>query len=169
MERQTTKMGGNIITLIGPELKVGERAPNFAVRNTDLFQVTLDDYRGKIKLVSVAPSLDTTLCDLQAKRFNQEAGSLRPNVKVVSISMDLPFALKRWTLSNPGLSIELLSDYIDASFGSGYGVLIKELRLLNVAVFILDQNDIIRYIEIVEENHSQPNYEKALESLRQLP
>jgi thiol peroxidase len=168
MERNKTTMGGNIITLVGPELKIGERAPNFAVRTTDLFQVTLDDYRGKRKLISVAPSLDTTICDLQTRRFNQETAGLPGNVKSLSISMDLPFALKRWSQSTTGLSVDLLSDYIDASFGLAYGVLIKELRLLNRAVFIIDESDVLRYIEVVSENDNHPNYAAALEALKRL-
>jgi thiol peroxidase len=167
-ERQTTTMGGNVITLMGPELKVGERAPNFAVRTTELFQVTLDDFRGKRKLVSVAPSLDTTICDLQTRRFNQEAAVLPGNVKVLSVSMDLPFALKRWSQSLTGPAVELLSDYINASFGLAYGVLIKELRLLNRAVFLIDEADVVRYIEIVSENDNHPNYAAALEALKRL-
>ncbi len=167
-ERKTTTMGGNVITLVGPELKVGERAPDFALRTTELFQVTLADYRGKRKLVSVAPSLDTTICDLQTRRFNQEAGGLPGNVRVLSVSMDLPFALKRWSQSATGLSVDLLSDYLDASFGVSYGVLIKELRLLNRAVFIIDESDVLRYVEVVSENDNHPNYAAALEALKRL-
>ncbi len=167
-ERKTTTMGGNIITLLGPELQIGTRAPDFAVRTTDLYQMTLDDYRGKRKLVSVSPSLDTTICDLQTRRFNQEAAALPGNVRVLSISMDLPFALKRWAQSVTSLSVELLSDFIDASFGLAYGVLIKELRLLNRAVFIIDESDVVRYAEVVSENDNHPNYAAALEALKRL-
>ncbi|MBN2353033.1 MAG: thiol peroxidase [Spirochaetales bacterium] len=167
-ERKTTTMGGNIITLLGQELQVGTRAPDFAARTTELYQVTLDDYRGKRKLVSVSPSLDTTICDLQTRRFNQEAAVLPGIVKVLSMSMDLPFALKRWAQSVTGLSIELLSDYIDASFGLSYGVLIKELRLLNRSVFIIDEADVVRYAEVVSENDNHPNYAAALEALKRL-
>jgi thiol peroxidase len=168
MERKVTTMGGNILTLVGPELKIGERAPDFAVRTTELLQVTLDDYRGKRKIVSVAPSLDTTVCDLQTRRFNQEAAGFKDNVKILSVSMDLPFALKRWSQSCSGLVVELLSDYLDASFGLAYGVLIKELRLLNRSIFIIDESDVIRYIEVVEENQNHPNYAAALEALKRL-
>ena len=168
MERNATKMGGNSITLAGPELKAGDKAPDFTVRTTDLYQMSLDDYQSKIKLIFASPSLDTSICDLVAKRFNQEAKALPGNVKVMSVSMDLPFALKRWAMASGPLVIDLLSDYLDAAFGSNYGVLIKELRLLNRAVFLIDQNNSLRYVEIVEENNNEPNYERVFETLRRL-
>jgi thiol peroxidase len=168
MERNTTKMGGNSITLVGPELKIGDKAPDFTMRTTDLYQMSLDDYQGKIKLIFVSPSLDTSICDLVAKRFNKEAKALAGNVKVLSVSMDLPFALKRWAMATGPLAIELLSDYLDAAFGINYGVLIKELRLLNRAVFLIDSDNIIRHLEIVEENNNQPNYAQVFETLRRL-
>jgi thiol peroxidase len=168
MERNVTTMGGNIVTLVGPDLKIGDKAPDFTVRNTDLFQVSADDYRGKRKLISVAPSLDTTVCDLQTRRFNQEAAGFKDNVKVLSVSMDLPFALKRWAQSATNLAVELLSDFIDASFGLAYGVLIKELRLLNRAVFIIDEKDVLRYVEVVTENDNHPNYAAAVEAVKRL-
>lgn len=169
MEKKATKMGGNVITLAGPELKTNERAPNFAVRSTELFQVTLDDYRGKIKFLSVIPSLDTSVCEEQTRRVNREAAALQGgNVKFMSISMDLPFALKRWALENGELALDLLSDSIDASFGMAYGVLIRELRLLNRSVFIIDSADILRYAEIVPENYDLPDLDRAFDALRRL-
>lgn len=169
MGQRTTKMGGNDITLLGPELRVNERAPGFVARSTDLFQVTLEDYRGKIKFFSVIPSLDTSVCEEQTRRVNREAAALRGgNVKIASLSMDLPFALKRWAIVNGELALELLSDSIDASFGMGYGVLIRELRLLNRSIFIVDADDIIRYIDIVRENHDLPDLDRAFDALRRL-
>ncbi|HDR14057.1 MAG TPA: thiol peroxidase [Desulfobacteraceae bacterium] len=168
MDRKQTKMGGNLITLLGPELKAGDKAPDFNVRSTELFQVTLSDYRGKPKLISVAPSLDTTVCDRQTRRINQEATDLQGRVKFISMSMDLPFALKRWAMNAGPLALELLSDYIDASFGMHYGVLIQELRLLNRSLFLIDDQDVIRYMEVVEENYSEPDYDRAFDALRRL-
>jgi thiol peroxidase len=168
MERKTTTMGGNILTLIGPELKIGDKAPDFTVRTADFIQVSLDDYRGKRKVISVAPSLETTVCDLQTRRFNQEAAGFSGNVRVLSVSMDLPFALKRWSQSETSLVVDLLSDHLDGSFGLAYGLLIKELRLLNRAVFVIDENDVIRYVEVVTENDNHPNYAAAVEAVRRM-
>mgnify|MGYP006302737283 CR=1 FL=1 len=168
MERQETKMGGNIVTLIGPKLEEGEEAPDFSVLDNDLMPKHLDDYQGKVKLISVVPSLDTKVCDLQTRKFNELAVDMDPDVVVLTISMDLPFAQKRWC-GNAGVErVETLSDHRYASFGEQYGVLIEELRLLNRAIFIIDKQEIIRYIEIVEENHNHPDYDKALEGLKNL-
>jgi thiol peroxidase len=168
MERQTTTMGGNLLTLIGPELKIGDKAPDFTVRTADFIQVSLDDYRGKGKLISVAPSLETTVCDKQTRRFNKEAARFADNVKVLSVSMDLPFALKRWSQTEKTLAIDLLSDHLDACFGLAYGLLIKELRLLNRAVVVIDGNDAIQYVEVVSENDNEPNYAAALAAVKRL-
>ena len=168
MERQTTTMGGNLLTLLGPELKTGDKAPDFTVRTADFIQVSLDDYRGKRKLISVAPSLETTVCDKQTRRFNKEAGAFADHVKVLSVSMDLPFALKRWSQTEKNLSLELLSDHMDGSFGLAYGLFIKELRLLNRAVILIDENDVIQYMEVVNENDNEPNYAAALAAVKRL-
>ena len=168
MERKVTTMGGNILTLIGPELKTGDKAPDFTARTADFVQVSLADYQGKRKVISVAPSLDTTVCDQQTHRFNKEASSFADSVRVISVSMDLPFALKRWAQSEKTLVVDLLSDHMDAAFGLSYGVLIKELRLLNRAVFIIDENDVIRYVEVVSENDNPPNYAAALDAVKRM-
>jgi thiol peroxidase len=167
-ERQVSKMGGNVITLIGPELRVGDRAPDFTVLDIDLLPKSLDDFQGKIKLISAVPSLDTGVCDLQTRKFNELAVDLSPEVEVLSISMDLPFAQKRWCNLSGSTRVETLSDHRYANFGENYGILIKELRLLNRSIFLLDKDDNIRYIEIVEENHNQPDYDAAMEALRAL-
>ena len=167
-ERQVTKMGGNIITLIGPDLHVGDPSPDFTVLNTDLLPKTLGDFQGKIKLISAVPSLDTGICDQQTKKFNKLASGLSPDIEVLAISMDLPFAQKRWCNITGCNKVETLSDHRFASFGENYGILIKELRLLNRSIFILDKDDHIRYIEIVEENYNQPDYDSVMETLRNL-
>ena len=167
-ERQVTKMGGNIITLIGPELQVGDTAPDFTVLNNDLLPTTLEDYQGKVKLISVVPSLDTGVCDAQTRKFNEMATDFSPEIEVLTISMDLPFAQKRWCGAAGIDRVQTLSDHYYASFGENYGVLINELRLLNRSIFLIDKTDIIRYIEIVKENHNHPNYDAALEALNSL-
>lgn len=168
MERKGTKMGGNPVTLIGPELKIGDKAPDFSVLDNTLNSRSSNDFRNKIKLISVVPSLDTKVCDMQTRRFNDLALDFSDKVIVLTISMDLPFAQERWCGAAGVNRVITLSDHRDASFGKNYGVLIKELRLLNRAVFIIDENDIIRYKEIVVENHNHPDYEKALEALKSL-
>ena len=137
MERVETKMGGNDITLIGPELAVGEEAPDFTVLDNDLLPKGLDDYKGKIKLISVVPSLDTGVCATQTRKFNEAAAGFSDDVVILTLSMDLPFAQKRWCGAEGIDNVITLSDHKLASFGEAYGVLIKELRLLNRAVFFL--------------------------------
>jgi thiol peroxidase len=168
MERQITKMGGNPITLVGPELKVGESAPDFTVIDNALNPKSLKDFEGKIKMISVVPSLDTKVCDMQTRRFNEMAVGFSDNVVVLTISMDLPFAQGRWCGAAGVDRVITLSDHLEASFGNNYGLLIKELRLLNRAVLLIDTGNVIRYIEIVEENHELPNYEKVLEALSKI-
>jgi thiol peroxidase len=141
---------GNPLTIIGNELRVGDRAPEFSVLDADLKEVHLSDFKGKIKLISVTPSLDTPVCDMQARRFNQEAAKLPEDVVVLNISMDLPFAISRFCTTAGIDRVKAYSDHKDASFGDSFGVLIKELRLLARSIFIIDRNDTIRYIEIVQ-------------------
>jgi len=169
MERKgMVTFAGNPLTLIGNEVKVGDKAPSFTVLDKDLSEVMLSDFAGKVKIISVTPSLDTPVCDLQARKFNEEAGSLGDTVVVINISMDLPFAIARFCTSAGIEKIRTLSDHRDASFGNAYGVLIKELRLLSRSIFVIDQLDIIRYIELVPEITNQPDYEKALAEARKL-
>lgn len=159
---------GNPITLLGSGLKIGDKAPDFTVLDAKLKEVRLKDFTGKIKLISVTPSLDTSVCDAQARRFNQEAVKLPDSVVVINISMDLPFAIGRFCTTASIDKVKTFSDHRDASFGTNYGVLIKELRLLSRSIFILDEDDIIRYIEIVPEITHHPDYEKAIESAKSL-
>lgn len=158
--------GGKPVNLLGNELKVGDEAPDFKVINNDLEEKTLADYHGKIRLISVVPSIDTGVCSIQTNRFNEEAKKLE-NVQVLTISMDLPFAQKRWKEVNHVESLELLSDYRNADFGEKYGVLIKELRLLARSIFIVDTNNKITYVEYVNEVTEHPDYDKALEAAKQ--
>jgi thiol peroxidase len=153
------------LTLIGPDVKVGDKAPDFTVLNSELLDVQLNDFSGKIKVISVTPSLDTPVCDLQARRFNHEAASLPHDVVVLNISMDLPFAISRFCTVAEIDRVKALSDHRDAAFGTAYGVLIKELRLLARSIFIIDKNNIVRYREIVPDQSNHPDYDKALEAL----
>lgn len=156
---------GNPITLVGTEVKVGDQAPNFQVLANDLSLVTLETYKGAVKLISVVPSIDTGVCDAQIRRFNEDAASIE-NAKVLTISVDLPFAQKRWCAANGLENVVTLSDHRDLSFGEAYGVVMKELRLLARAVFVVDSNDKVVYVEYVSEGTSHPNYEAALEAAK---
>lgn len=158
---------GNPLTLIGPEIRAGSKAPDFEVLAQDLSTVRLASLKGKTLLISVTPSLDTPVCDAQAKRFNQEAVKL-PGVEILNISMDLPFAQKRWCGAAGIDRVQVLSDHRDGSFGRAYGVLIKELRLLTRAIFAVDSAGAIRYVEYVPEVTSHPNYDAALAAVRTL-
>ncbi|GAB4247901.1 MAG: thiol peroxidase [Acidobacteriota bacterium] len=158
---------GNPLTLLGPELKVGDRAPDFEVIGKDLQPVTLADTEGKVRIFSVVPSIDTPVCDSQTRRFNQEATQL-PGVGVYTVSMDLPFAQARWCAAADVNRVVMLSDHRDASFGLHYGTLIKELRLECRAIFVVDQDGVLRYVEYVPEVTAHPNYEATLEAVRAL-
>lgn len=157
---------GNPVTLLGNQVKVGEKAPNFSVLANDLSAVTLDDSKGSVRLISVVPSLDTGVCDAQTRRFNEEANKL-DNVKVLTVSVDLPFAQKRWCGANGIENVQTLSDHRDLSFGEAYGVAIQELRLLARAVFVVDSNDQVTYAEYVSEATNHPDYEAAIEAAKQ--
>ncbi|WML45660.1 thiol peroxidase [Neobacillus sp. PS3-40] len=156
---------GNQITLLGTEVKVGDKAPNFTVLANNLTEVTLDDSKGQVRLISVVPSLDTGVCDAQTRRFNEEASKLG-NVKILTISVDLPFAQTRWCGANGIENVQTLSDHRDLSFGEAYGVAIKELRLLARAIFVVDSNDLVTYVEYVSEATNHPNYEAAIEAAK---
>jgi thioredoxin-dependent peroxiredoxin len=158
-------MRGNPMTLVGPELKAGDAAPDFNVVDSGLKPVTLADTAGHVRLVSVVPSLDTPVCDAQTKRFNEAAASL-PGIDILTVSMDLPFAQKRWCGAFAVDKVKMLSDHKDASFGSNYGTLIKELRIESRAIFVIDRNNRVSYAEYVKEVADHPNYEAALEAAR---
>ena len=158
-------MRGNPMTLVGPELKPGDAAPDFSVVDSSLKPVTLADTAGHVRIVSVVPSLDTPVCDAQTKRFNEAAASL-PGIDILTVSMDLPFAQKRWCGAFGVDNVKMLSDHVDGSFGSNYGTLIKELRIESRAIFVVDPENKIRHAEYVKEVADHPNYEAALSAAR---
>jgi len=159
---------GNPMTLLGPDLGVGATAPEFAVVDTALQPVTLASNLGKVQLIAVVPSIDTPVCDTMTRKFNEEAAKLPDSVAVLTVSLDLPFAQKRWC-GNAGIEkVRTVSDYRERSFGLGYGVLIKELLLLARAVFVIDKAGKIAYREIVPEVTAEPDYAAALAAARQL-
>ncbi len=156
---------GKPFTLAGPELKVGDKAPDFDVTDSSLKAVKLSDTGTGVRIFSVIPSLDTPVCDAQTKRFETEASSL-PNINIFSVSMDLPFAQKRWCGSFGVNKVAMLSDHKDASFGQHYGTLISDMRIESRAIFVVDGSNTIRYVEYVNEVGSHPDYEAALEAAR---
>lgn len=165
---RTVTMRGKPLNLIGSEPKIGQPAPDFSVVNNDMKPVKLSDYRGKVVIVSSVPSLDTPVCNRETHRFNEEVGKLGDGVVVLTISMDLPFAQKRWCGAEGVKNVTTLSDYRDASFGNTYGVLIKELRLLARAVFVVDAQGVLRYTQLVNEVSSEPNYDEVIDSAKKL-
>jgi thiol peroxidase len=161
-------MKGQPLTLVGKEVKVGEQAPDFEVLANDLSAVNLASYKDKVCIISSVPSLDTSVCDTMTRRFNQEAVNLGSDVVVLTISMDLPFAQKRWCGAADVKNVQTLSDHRDASFGTAFGVLIKELRLLGRAVFVVDKEGIVRYLQIVSELTNEPDYEAVLQAVKDI-
>lgn len=159
---------GNPITLVGPELKAGDSAPQFVVSKNLLEDTSLQDYAGKIKLISVVPSLDTGVCDAQTRRFNSEAAELGDDVVILTISMDLPFAQARWCGAAGIDRVITLSDHKEASFGQAYGVLIKEFRLDMRSIFVIDKNDTLAYVEYLGEMSEHPDYEAAISAVKAL-
>ncbi|MCJ7783120.1 MAG: thiol peroxidase [Desulfobacterales bacterium] len=162
-------MKGNPLTLMGNEVKVGEKAPDFMVLDNDLTPVQFSSYRGKICILSSVPSLDTPVCDTETRKFNEEATRLGTDILILTISMDLPFAQKRWCAAAGVDKVKTLSDHRDASFGASFGVLIKELRLLARAVFLVDRQGTLQYIQLVKEVTNEPDYAAVLNALKQLP
>jgi thiol peroxidase len=161
-------MKGNPLTLTGNEVKVGEKAPDFVALDNDLAPVQFSSYRGKVCILSAVPSLDTPVCDMETRRFNEEAIRLGTDILILTISMDLPFAQKRWCAAAGVDKVKTLSDHRDASFGTSFGVLIKELRLLARAVFIVDGQGTIQYVQLVKEVTKEPDYEAILSALKKL-
>ena len=163
---RTVTMRGQPLELVGTPQKVGDKAPNFLVVDNDLKEVNFYDIPGKVFVISSVPSLDTRVCDIETRRFNEEAAKLGADVKILTISMDLPFAQKRWCGAANIKNVQTLSDYRHASFGSAYGVMIKDLRLEARCVFVIDANRKITYIQLVPEVSSEPNYDSVLEAVR---
>ncbi len=156
------------MTLLGPELKVGDDAPDVTLVNTDLEEVPLGQYKGKVVILSVVPSLDTGVCSTQTKTFNDKAAQLSDDIEIVTVSMDLPFAQARWCGAENADRVTPLSDYKTHKFGQAYGVRIKELGLLTRSIFVVDQAGNVQYIQIVEEITDEPDYAEALAAAKAL-
>lgn len=154
--------------LAGTPAKVGDKAPDFTVVAPDFSLKKSSDYRGKVRVIASVPSLDTSVCDRETKRFNDEAASLGEDIAILTISMDLPYAQRRWCGAVDNLKVSVLSDHRDTDFGKKYGVLVSDLRILARAVFVVDKEGIIRYVELVGVIGNEPNYEKVLDVARQL-
>jgi thiol peroxidase len=159
-------MKGNPLTLVGTEIKSGDNAPDVTLVANDLSEVKLSSFKGKKVVLSVVPSLDTGICDLQTKRFNQEAGKLKDTV-ILTVSKDLPFAQKRWCGGTNSTAVQTLSDY-RSNFGENYGVLIKGLNLLARSIFVVDQNGKVRYTQLVKEVVTEPNYDEVLKAVQSI-
>ena len=155
------------MTLMGPEIKAGQKAPEFDVVSDTLQPVTLEKTGQTVRIFSVVPSLDTPVCDAQTRRFNEEAAKL-PGVDIYTISMDLPFAQKRWCGAYGIDKVKMLSDHRSGSFGEHYGTLIKELRIESRAIFVLDKDNTVKHVEYVKEVGDHPNYDAALSTARSL-
>lgn len=159
---------GNPLTLVGTEPAVGSPAPDCELVDNDLKVVKLSSLWGKVVIIASVPSLDTPVCDLETRRFNDEAASFGPEVKIVTVSMDLPFAQKRWCGAAGVDKVHTLSDHRQAAFGQAYGVLIKELRLLARAIFIVEQTGKLQYLQLVKEVASEPDYDAVLQALKKI-
>jgi thiol peroxidase len=161
-------MKGSPLTLVGKEVKIGDSAPEFELMDNNLSPVRLSSFRGKVCVIASVPSLDTPVCDLETRRFNQEAVNLGADVQIITISMDLPFAQKRWCGAAGVDKLITLSDHREASFGTAYGVLIKELRLLARSVFVIDREGVIQSVHLVNEVTEEPDYEAILNEVKKL-
>jgi len=159
---------GNPLTLSGENVGAGDKAPDFVALDNDLLPVSFSSFKGKICILCSVPSLDTPVCDVETRRFNHEAAALGDDVAVVAISVDLPFAQKRWCGAAGVRNVTVLSDYRDVSFGTAYGVLIKELRLLARTIFVIDRDGVVRYVQLVKEVSSEPDYGAVLEAVKKL-
>jgi thiol peroxidase len=165
--KRTTIMRGKPLTLAGPEIKVGQKAPDFKLLAMDFSEVALSRSKGQIRLLSVVHSIDTPVCDLQTQRFEEEAAKFK-DIVLYAISMDLPFAQSRYCGAHGIKNLKTLSDHRDASFGRAYGVLIEDLRLMSRAIFIIDRDDTVRYVEYVPRVSNPPDYDRAIEALQKL-
>lgn len=154
--------GENQLTLLGPEITVGQAAPNFTVSGAGLRQVTLDNYAGKVKIIASVPSLDTGVCSTETKQFSDFAKSMSDDIVVLTISMDLPFAQARWCGANDVDNVDTASDFKSREFGDSYGVHVKENGLLARAVFVLDKDNVVRHVEYVPQIAQLPDFDAAL-------
>lgn len=161
-------MKGNPLTLVGNELKAGDVLPDVELIANDMSHVKLSAYRGKVCIVSAVPSLDTPVCSVETRRFNEEAAKLGADVVVLTVSMDLPFAQKRWCGAEGVARVVTLSDYRNADFGKACGILIKEIHLLARTVFVADKQGVIRYVQLVKEIATEPDYTAVLDAANKL-
>jgi thiol peroxidase len=161
-------MHGKPLTLIGKELNVGDKAPEVELLDNDLNPIKLSSFQGKVCVIASVPSLDTPVCDMETRRFNETAGQLGADVVILTVSVDLPFAQKRWCGAAGVENVVTLSDHRDTAFGTAFGVLVKELRLLGRSIFVLDRNGTVQYIQNVKELSEEPNYDAVLEAVRRL-
>lgn len=159
--------GGKPLTVLGTQFKVGDVAPNFTATKTDLSHYTLADAKDTIKIISVVPSIDTPVCSIQTKRFNKEASGLN-GVTIITISLDLPFAMAKWCAAEQVNEVVLASDYKDRDFGKKYSLLIDELKLLTRAILVLNKNNVIKYTEYLSEITNEPNYDEAIKQAKAL-
>lgn len=159
---------GGPLTLMGPELKPGDKAPDFHLVDNGLAPKTLADYKGQVLIISAVPSLDTPVCDMETRRFNNEAAKLGDGIKILTVSMDLPFAQARWCGAAGVEHVVTLSDYARRDFGTGWGVLIKELMLLARCVFVVDRESVVQYVQLVPEVTDEPDYDAVLAAAKKL-
>ena len=159
---------GNPMTLVGKVVHVGDQAPDFEVLANDLSPFKLSSLQGQVVIICSVPSLDTPTCDIETRWFNEEAAKLGPKVMILTISMDLPFAQKRWCGAAGVDRVTTYSDHREAAFGQAYGVLIKELRLLARAVFVVDKAGTLQYLQVVKELSSEPDYGEVLKAVERL-
>lgn len=170
MEKNKSKVTfkGNFITLVGNEAKVGAKAPDFTVLGKALNPVKLSDYKGKVVILSIFPSIDTPVCAMQNRTFNKEAAELSSDIAILGISNDLPFALGRFCGAEGIDKVETLSDHKDLDFSTNYGFLIEELRLLARGTVVIDKQGIIKYVEYVAEATNEPDYQAAINAAKEL-
>ncbi|NJP06374.1 MAG: thiol peroxidase [Chloroflexaceae bacterium] len=169
MERpEAFDLVGTKTTLIGPELKPGDAAPDFQLLNNKLATVTLSDLADRPMLISVVPSLDTPVCSIQTNRFNEEVAAFADKVHFITVSADLPFAQARWCKSNEASNVKVLSDHRDMSFGDAYGTHVKEARIESRAVFVVDKDGVMRHVEYVGKAADQPDYDAVLKTLHEV-
>lgn len=159
---------GDPLTLMGEEVRVGDTAPDFTLLDNDMKPVSLSAFKGMKVILASVPSLDTPVCDMETRRFNAEAAAFGEDVKILTISMDLPFAQKRWCGAAGIDEVQTLSDHRDGAFGEAYGVLIKELRLLARAVFVISPDGVVEYVQYVPDITHEPDYDKALEAIKSM-
>jgi len=167
MNRSVT-MGGNPLNLSGDGLSVGDKAPDFTLAGLDMKPKTLSDFSGKVCIISTVPSLDTGVCDTETRRFNVLAGELSDDIEILTVSVDLPFAQKRWCGASGVDKVTMLSDHMTVDFGKSYGVLVTDLRILARCVFVVDREGVIRYTQLVPEIAQEPDYDPIIAAAKEL-